>query len=310
MSETRAPASSAVTKETSEFAVAHELPAAFRAHGLELSATLVEMLNEHFSHRTERRGSGYTQATRVLAQLANRATPERAATIEQIFPSETAQAAPSGVISLAAEAAPALPPIGAEALVHALHALRSSLQLEESALLIGLIEDLVVPARQAAGVSELVVSHDEIKVGTCPLAEKYFLEIAHGFVRRKGRVNVFVSESGEPLLVEKLKLGDSHSCISVAELMLNGVRVPAGCLFGVKYEGELEGRANRKLPGVIVPVSRAAGFKLLRLTTLAVSPAHRERAFSAHFRSQVDAGLFAPRETTIAELRRIAEEQL
>ncbi len=302
--------SGSVVKEASEFARAHELPAVCRAHGLRLSNTLVEMLNEHFSHRTERRGSGYTQATRVLAQLVNRATVDRASTIEELFPSAPAATACSEVVPVSAVHAEIAQEIATDSLARAVQALQAALELEENKLLAGLIADLVMPAEPVPGVQELLVSHDEIKVGTCPLAEKYFLEIAHGFVRRKGRVNVFVSEAGTPLLVEKLNLGDSHSCISVTDLMVNGVRVPPGCLFAVKYEGALEGRTNRKLPGVVVPVSLAAGFKLLRLTTLAISPQHRERAFSAHFRSQVDAGLFAPGETTIAQLRRVAEEQL
>ena len=57
--------------------MAHELPAVFRKHGLWLNTTLVGMLDEHFSHRTERRGCGYTQATRHLAVLVNRARPDR-----------------------------------------------------------------------------------------------------------------------------------------------------------------------------------------------------------------------------------------
>jgi hypothetical protein len=52
------------------------------------------------------------------------------------------------------------------------------------------------------------------------------------------------------------------------------------------------------------------GFRFLRLTTLAVSPENRERAFSAHFQSQVDAGLFAPGDTTIEQLRVVAQEQV
>ena len=297
-----------VSRESSEFARTHELPAAFTAHGLGLAGTLVEMLNEHFTHRTERRGSGYTQATRVLAQLVNRATADRKATIEELFPSD-AQLGISAVLPLNSGHSE-VADLDPGSLARTVHAIRTALELEESKLLAALILDLIVPARTEDDAPELVVSHEEIKVGTCPLAEKYFLEIGHGFVRRKGRINVFVSEAGQPLLVEKLKLGDSHSCVSVAPLLVNGVRLPPGCLFGAKYEGELEGRTNKKLPGLVVPVSRAAGFKFLRLTTLAISPEHRERAFSTHFRSQVDAGLFAPRETTIAELRRVAEEQL
>jgi hypothetical protein len=50
---------------------AHELLGGFLAFGLTLNSTLEAMLNEHHTHRTERRGSGYTQATRHFAEYIN-----------------------------------------------------------------------------------------------------------------------------------------------------------------------------------------------------------------------------------------------
>lgn len=290
-----------------DYAVAHELPAVFRKHGLWLNTTLVGMLDEHFSHRTERRGCGYTQATRHLAVFVNRARPDRSETIDQLFPSS---ARDSTVLPVSSEPVAYSAEIAGLPLTRALRALPELLQREESRLLATQIADLVEAAVADSSAYELALCQDAIKVGTCPLAEKYFLEISEGFVRRKGRINVWVSDAGEPLLIEKLNLGDSYSCISVAELSLNGVRLPPGCLFGVKYDDALPSRANRQLPGQVLPMSRSAGVRFLRFTTLAISPENRERAFTSHFRSQVDAGLFAPRETTIAQLRRIAEAQL
>ena len=51
--------------------MAHEIVSAFARAGLPLRRTLAEMLDEHFSHHTERRGCGYTQATRHLSSLIN-----------------------------------------------------------------------------------------------------------------------------------------------------------------------------------------------------------------------------------------------
>lgn len=273
----------------------HELPQLFAARGLALNATLQEMLGEHFSHRTERRGCGFTQATRHLAVLVNQPRSASQDAIAVLFP-EWARSHGA--------CAPALP------LQHALRALLELLEREESRLLAGLIADLVLPAAAVSGIEELPPYYDPLKVGTCPLAEKYFLEISDGFVRRKGRVNVLVSEQGAPLLVEKLNLGDAHSCINVTELLLNGVRLPPGCLFAASYEGDVQLRANRTLPGSVIPARSCRGFRFLRLTTLAVSPANRARAFTSHFRSQVEAGLFAPGDATIEQLRRVAEAQL
>jgi len=273
----------------------HELAQLFAARGYALNATLQEMLGEHFSHRTERRGCGFTQATRHLAVLVNRPRSASQDTIATLFP-EWARSHGGN--------APALP------LQHALRSLSDLLEREESRLLAGLIADLVLPAAAVSGSEELPPYFEALKVGTCPLAEKYFLEISDGFVRRKGRVNVLVSEQGQPLLVEKLNLGDAHSCINVAELLLNGVRLPPGCLFAVRYDGDVQLRPNRALPGSVIPAHSCVGFRFLRLTTLAVSPANRARAFTSHFRSQVEAGLFAPGEATIGQLRRVAEAQL
>ncbi|HXK20495.1 MAG TPA: hypothetical protein VNG33_21945 [Polyangiaceae bacterium] len=266
----------------------HELLRAFAEEGLALNPTLREMLNEHYSHRTERRGAGFTQATRHLAAFVNgqRPSDEPAA------------------LGLFLERAP-----GARALAN-LRSLPARLEREESRILAEIIVDLVFPAVDFAAGSELRAWPDELKIGTCPLAEKYFLELAEAFVRRKGVANILVSPSGEPLLVEKLNLGDNHSCISVAPLRLNGVSLPPGSLLGARYEPGIALRKNRSLPGEVIPIARCSGFRFLRLSTLAVSPQHRERAFTSHFQAQLAAGLFAPGEATIGQLLRLAREQL
>lgn len=49
----------------------HEIVEVFKTYLHPLSEKLTEMLNEHYSHQTERRGCGYTQATRVIAEIVN-----------------------------------------------------------------------------------------------------------------------------------------------------------------------------------------------------------------------------------------------
>lgn len=267
----------------------HELVAGLAGQGLALCSTLVEMLGEHYSHRTPRRGCGFTQASRHLAVLVNRARSLDDDIAQRLFPA-------SGRSGLDLKCA--------------LDELPGRLQREESRVLAALITDLLLPAAPYPGAQELRSFAGELKVGTCPLAEKYFLEISDGFVRRKGRINVLISDAGEPLLVEKINLGDNHSCISVAEVILNGVRLPPGCLFGVERDADLGLMANSTLPGSVIPVRACVGFRFLRLTTLAISPANRRRAFTTHFQAQLDAGLFAPGEATIEQLRRVAEDQL
>lgn len=267
--------------------VEHELLRVFAARGFALNATLREMLNEHYSHCTERRGAGFTQATRHLAVLVNRAREARDARDLRLFVGA--------------------PPPAAYA---ELGSILSELEREESRLLAGIVLDLLFPCAARNDVTTLASFPEDLKIGTCPLAEKYFLELADAFVRRKGLANILVSSCGEPLLIEKLNLGDDHSCISLAPLILNGVTLPPGSLFGVRYEGAIALRKNRKLPGEILNIASCSGFRFLRLSTLAVTPAHRERAFTTHFRAQLAAGLFAPGEATIAQLRALAEDQL
>jgi hypothetical protein len=266
---------------------AHELVAALAALGMVLSPTLTGMLNEHHSHRTERRGCGFTQATRALAALVNSSGSDR-------YPR-----------TLFAQVMPNTEPRGA-----LIERLPMRLEREESVLLARLIADIVVREPPQPELPTLQPFTGELKVGTCPLAEKYFLEISDRFVRRNGRVNILVSDRGEPLLLEKAGLGEDHSCISVAEVILNRVRLPPGCLLGVARPEESAVRPNKTLPGSIVPIGKCAGFRFLRLTTLSVSPPNRARAFSSHFQSQVDAGLFAPGEATVEQLRAVAQEQL
>lgn len=266
----------------------HEVLRVFAEQGFALNATLHEMLNEHFSHRTERRGAGFTQATRHLATFVNR-------------PRETGEH-------------PAFPALFAAlaftAVREGLRLVPARLEREESRLLAAMIVDLAFPREPRGAIIQLPAWPEDLKIGTCPLAEKYFLELAEAFVRRKGLVNILVSDAGEPLLLEKLNLGDDHSCISVAPVILNGVMLPPGSLLGVRYDGPVALRKNRALPGEVIPISQCSGFRFLRLSTLSVSPVHRERAFTAHFRAQVAAGLFGPGETTIEQLQRLAQKQI
>jgi hypothetical protein len=276
--------------EASE-ATDHEVLRVIAQHGLPLCQTLRDMLNEHFSHRTERRGGGFTQSTRHLATYVNRAWRKQEIADVRVFDARLKQ-----------------PPPRAE-----LEPLLGKLEREESKLLVNIMLDIVCPVEEPSADSPTQLKiwpEDDLKIGTCSLAEKYFLELASAFVRGKGQVNVLVSDQDEPILVEKMNLGDNHSCISVAPVVLNGIRLPPGSLFGVRYDEPIGLRRNRSAPGHVIPIRACSGFRFLRLSTLAVAPQHRARAFTAHFQAQLDAGLFAPREATVEQLRKLALDQL
>lgn len=281
----------------------HELVAAFAHCGLPLHRILVEMLGEHHSHQTERRGCGYTQATRFLADLINRTGAPQSAMLG-VF-DERCEGIPSATLLRQAALQ--------ERMSAMLEQLAAQLKFPESRLLLTIIEDLCDPRRSArAESSALPVSDEKLKVGSCPLAEQFFLEIAHGRIRRGGRVNVLVDSAGQACLLEKRGLGDEHSCISLRTIEFAGVRLPRGSLFAIDYdEQQLDTLPQlRGINGRRMRAGMLHGARFLRLTTLAVDPVDRKRAFTTHFKQQIDGGLFSPDTTTIEQLDELARNSL
>lgn len=269
----------------------HEVVESFAAAGLRLNRTLESMLLEEPAHCTERRGCGYTQATRYLAQRINLPRGHRINEAGALFQSGIPELLTPGLF---------------ERLV-------AAMEREESRLLTRMIADLIFPLADCpVAMSSIPAFPDRLEVGSCPLAEKWFLELAHGFIPRKGRCNFIVDESGRALLLEKIGMGDDHSCLSLAPLLMNGVRIPVGSLLAVRYEPALieDTPCHSSLPGHRLPVTGCTGFRMLRLTTLSLPGPCRARAFSRHFRSQVAEGLFEPETTEITDLQRLAERTL
>lgn len=319
-------------------ATAHEVVWLFQDHAYPLSEKLTEMLNEHYSHQTERRGCGYTQATRVLAEYINvpRASHEfqdlklfdqyDTHGLRKILDQSRAYHVDlSGWRNLdlnqniqqlnqSEQATDFCDDLEKELrLQKSLRQIQQHANLEESQLICSFIEDVILPKspieNQIVEVQALV---DKPKVGSCPMAENFFLKIAHRRVLRNGEINIFVDEHGQPIFMEKLNMGDNHSCISLKPVLMNGVRIPAGSLFSVSYDAEqlVEKRQNREFKGFVIPYQAISGWWFLRLTTLAVSPQNRKRAFSTHFQQQVDNGLYSPGTTELQQLIDVAIAQL
>jgi hypothetical protein len=317
----------------------HEVLAIFAAENLGLSTKLEEMLNEHYIHQTERRGCGYTQATRVLAEYVNAPRAEDDFADLKLFADYPAQSlrnivnyAKANHLDIngwrnldqqqAVQQYIQNPPAASENYASMLHlevqrqqtlrALKHKATLEESRYIIEIIEDIILAKdAQQEGLSTLTTLQEKPKVGSCPMAEKFFLEIAHRRLLRQGKINIFVDDSGQPLMLEKLNMGDNHSCISLVPLMMNGVRLPEGCLFSVSYDDEkLQKTPNKKLAGHVIPAAQCDGFWFMRLTTLAVSPQNRARAFTTHFEQQKQNGLFSPDTTQLSQLLTVALEQI
>jgi hypothetical protein len=307
-------------------ASAHEVVVGFRNEGLELKPVLVEMLNEHFNHCTERRGCGYTQATRFLSKYINNVRDPVAPDDLGIFddwPMRETEHVATDLCSVgwsrgwrALNEAPSalLESVSHTSLRNALAELpakigriRDAVERVESRILMSMIEQLLLgSAPPAADVAGMPVKPD---IGSCSQAEEYFLEIAHHRVRRGGAVNVIVDRDGQPLMLEKMNLGESHSAIVVAPVRINGVVIPPGGLCALKYS-EAFHESRRSELGLILPLVHVAQALFLRLTTLCVPPSARKRAFSAQVESQIRSDMFSPMATTIEQLQELAREQV
>jgi hypothetical protein len=308
--------------------MAHELSERFRACGLRLARTAEEMLDEHSSHRTERRGCGYTQATRLLAVRVNQPGDPLALDDLDIFAEwprrETAAVAAAlcrGGWARGWRAVDEAPPAALDrvapsaaldelrTLMPRLRTIADGVALAESRLIVDLVGHVLARgARELPDVPGMPVKPD---IGSCSQAEEFFLEIAHARIRRGGRVNVVVGDDGRPLLLEKMQLGESHSAITVAPIRINGVRIPPGALCALEYvQPEATGTGTPTRHGVRLPLAAIARARFLRLTTLAVPPSIRRRAFSAQVDAQLRSCMMSPLTTTLDELHAFAHSEL
>lgn len=316
----------------------HEVVTIFKKNLYPLSSKLTEMLNEHFSHQTERRGCGFTQATRVIAEYVSQQRDLLGFQDLRIFEDYDTKAL-KNILNQSSSYGLVLDtwrnldinPEVQKTLAHlnpqeiftqnlqqefdfqsGLRKIYEHAELEESILICQLLADIILP--QEVHNIKMIECHaleEKPKVGSCPMAEKFFLRIAHHRLLRQGEINIFVDENDQPIMMEKLNMGDNHSCISLVPLMMNGVRLPAGSLFSANYEiDQLEKYQNKQYKGFVIPISAMNGFWFLRLTTLAISPKNRARAFGYHFKQQVDNGLFRPDTTELSQLMEIAHDQI
>ncbi len=313
----------------SDYKNIHEVVSAFQLIGFPLHKTLVSMLNEDPEHQRPRRGCGFTQAGRFLAKFIN---SSRGLGVDQDL-ALFSEAGQNNILALMNEAqiiSGRLPRsiseircVLGQAPIHnslnralfsqlcALENLPQELRLEESRLIVNLILSILGSSKILQESPALPFTPADIAVGTCPEAERYFLEFAGNYLRRQGLINVLTDNAGQVLMVEKINIGDSHSCITVRDLVINKVVIPAGSLVGAKYSSmPISTELCAELKGAWAPISICDGFKFLRLTTLSVSPANRSRAFKNHLLRQLEGSpFFDPLNTRLSDLVDVAELQ-
>ena len=302
--------------------MAHELVEALDAAGLAPCRTLREMLDEQPQHRTERRGCGLTQATRFLAERVNRARDPLDTSDLTLFEDWPLRATGGiaarsldhgwacGWRGLADAPAAVLDAVGGLpgsaqllSLPQRLAQAGARIRHPESRLLLAMIDDLLSCRSPAS--PQLPAMAEKPEIGSCSQAEEFFLEIAHGKIRRGGRVNILVDDARRPVLVEKIGLGESHSAMFVREAAICGVAIPPGGLAALRHREDAR-PLDEHAAGAVLPLSALAEVRFLRLTTLAVAPEHRERAFGDQFRRQVQGNMLSPRSTTLDDLARFA----
>lgn len=306
--------------------MAHELIAAFASAGLPLATTLTQMLADHPQHCTVRRGCGFTQATRRLATRINQPRDVVDAADLSMFanwPLARTEDLAERLLAAGwhhgwrrlAQMPPPLPDGLAEdplaqrlrALPETLAAVGASAVSPGSRLLLALIGDLLAATRQ--DLPTLPGMPEKPDIGSCSQAEEYFLEIAHGRIRRGGRVNIIVNTDGRPLLLEKINLGESHSAIVLAPVQINQVRIPPGSLCALRYrDADFQGRPTAL--GQRVPLAQIGQARFLRLTTLAVAPEHRQALFTHQLQAQISGGMYSPANTGLEQLVDVAARQL
>ena len=187
-----------------------------------------------------------------------------------------------------------------------LEQVRAQLQRGESLALLELVRQLLGDGRDADPRTVAVPGMPvKPEIGSCSQAEEFFLELAHGRVRRHGKVNCFVDAAGRARLLEKMNLGESHSAIVIEPIAINGVTIPPGGLCALRYVEPLP-ECRPSVHGSAMPLEAIAEARFLRLTTLSAPPETRRRAFGAQVEAQVRARMVSPLTTTLDDLRHFA----
>lgn len=304
----------------------HEIVDAFATEGLTLRKTLREMLNEAPHHRTVRRGCGLTQSTRLLSEYINRdrdpIAPDDLSLFGE-FSSRQVKAiatrsiangwphgwrelhlAPSSTQNAIADLAGATDLIALSAL---LERVQQQLERHESQLVMALIKGILSNGAELSPTLPYMAEKPDI--GSCSQAEEFFLEIAHGKIRRGGYINILVDNTNRPIGVEKMHLGESFSTCFIEPVCLGGVELPPGSLAALSHHNE----PQTPLPDSkwqTLPLTDIKAARFLRLTTLCVAPDIRERAFSSQFRRQVVGNMLSPASTTLDDLAAFASQRV
>ncbi len=133
-------------------------------------------------------------------------------------------------------------------------------------------------------------------VGDCSKAERHMLSYISGRHPnpRHGYVNLILDNKGSPLMLEKIDLGNSHSCISLKPVRINRVLIPAGAIFAAKPENKpirstVRWFTTQKRAGAInfvTGLNHYRGFEFIRMSLISIPEEIRASAGGSYYLDQ------------------------
>ncbi len=294
------------TPEVQEKYENREVSDAFKEAGMPLDWKLVGMLEESQEHQGGRRGSGFTQASRYMADIVR---SERSSKDFKIFDNSFRDEIEDGFFKNGNQ--DKLKTVDFRDYVdkNKLKEISSKIKGPGSKILLGMISDIFNSNNIDTNLSHLPSSKEKMEIGTCTTAENYFFDYMRGntmygdnFENKRAKMNIFKDEKGEPLFMEKIGLGENHSAISLKDFYLNGIKIPAGSLVALQYDKPSEGKLTSSGNGNILDSKILQAVEFLRFTTLVVNPKDREQTFGEHLKWQKEQDIKGAEDLTLNEV--------
>lgn len=147
---------------------------------------------------------------------------------------------------------------------------------------------------------EVKIAAPAVSAGGCVMAEKHMLAYISGKHSnpKGGYVNLIIDNNDSPLMLEKIGLGDSHSCISLKSVRINGVLIPAGAIFSAepdtlepirkRMRWFIKRKERKGAINYVTKVNNYKGFKFVRMSLLSLPEEIRASAGGETYLHQQD----------------------
>lgn len=289
----------------------------FEKKGFPLSDELVSMLSNEEEHQTHRRGDGFTQVSRVLANMITwkesvfGLAKDKYNLIAKLEDEANSKGEDIDKINFAQR-------IGITG--EDIRTFANSSESEGTKVIAKLIAGIFDRSQKGGVLNEEIGKSfysfvPERKIGTCTTSEMYFLNYFAGDRDTRKNMHVFVNELGKPVMLHKGRnLGEPNMALLLEPIVINNIEIPPGSLVHVDIEhGSEELRhINEKNNNVnIYNMADIKGLNFIRLSTLSVSPDQREKVFGKHFQEQKENILYKnPSTLTLEDAREFCKKEI